>query len=191
MNEKQKRNYILIGIVAVVVVGFLYYQSLRNHLITLDESIDSSWAQVENQLQRRYDLVPNLVRSVKGYARHEQELFTNIAASRAKLAGANNREQKLAVSNQMEGFLSRLLVVVERYPNLKANESFNRLMDELAGTENRLSVERRRYNEHVKLYNRTIRKFPYRYVAQWNDLEKTEYFQIESEAVTAPVVEFD
>ncbi|MDA1353509.1 MAG: LemA family protein [bacterium] len=191
MNNAQKRNYIILGLVGVLVVGFLYYQSLRNHLITLDESIDSSWAQVENQLQRRYDLVPNLVRAVKGYALHEQELFTNIAASRAKLAGANSRSQKLDVSNQMEGYLSRLLVVVERYPNLKANENFNRLMDELSGSENRLSVERRRYNENVKLYNRTIRTFPYRYVAEWNDFKKTDYFQIENEATKTPVVEFD
>jgi LemA protein len=190
MNTNQKRNYIIYGIIGLLVVGFFYYQSLRNQLITLDESIDSSWAQVENQLQRRYDLIPNLVSTVKGYAKHEKELFMSIAESRSKLAGAASREDKVVASNQMEGALSRLLVVVERYPDLKANTNFVRLMDELAGAENRLSVERLRYNENVKIYNRTIRQFPARYVAQRNGFEKVDYFQVETKAKATPKVEF-
>ena len=189
MKLTQRNIIYLIGICLVAV--FFGYQSMKNSLITMQESIDSSWAQVENQLQRRYDLIPNLVTSVKAYAKHEKEIFTSIAESRSKLIGARTRQSKLVASNGMESALSRLLMVAERYPNLKADANFRRLMDELSGTENRLSVERRRFNENVKVYNRTIRKFPYRYVAQNAGFDKQDYFKIKEQAKEAPVVDFN
>lgn len=189
MNQFLKKNGLYIAI-AVFIGLFFSYQSVNNKLIALEETVGSSWAQVENQLQRRYDLIPNLVESVKGYAKQEKEIFENIANARAKLAGGANRTERLAASNQMESALSRLLVVAERYPDLKANQNFKALMDELAGTENRLAVERKRYNEQVKLFNKTIRTFPYRYVAQQAGYEKIDYFQIEQAARKKPQVKF-
>ena len=173
-----------------LLATFFTYQSVNNKLIVLEETVSSSWAQVENQLQRRYDLIPNLVESVKGYAKQEKEIFENIAEARSKLAGGGTRRDTLAASQQMESALSRLLVIAERYPNLKSNQNFQALMDELAGTENRLAVERKRYNEQVKIFNRTIRTFPYRYVAQRAGYEKIEYFQIEAAARSKPEVKF-
>lgn len=184
---KKYAAYIVMG---ALVFGFFSYQSMRNKLILLDETVNASWAQVENQLQRRYDLIPNLVSAVKGYAEFEKEVFSDIAKARSALVGSKGIGEKIAASSQMESALSRLLVISERYPNLKANESFRQLTDELSGTENRLSVERRRFNDHVKKFNRTIRTFPYSYVAGAAGFEKMEYFQINQAAKEAPKVSF-
>src|SRR5512146_767772 len=138
----------LAGLVVLGAPGCSY-----NRFVGEEEGIKGQWAQVENQLQRRNDLIPNLVETVKGYAGHESDVFKAIADSRAKLAGAKTTEDKIAAANQQTQALARLLVVVENYPNLKANEQFNRLMDELAGTENRIAVERMRYNQLVQQYD--------------------------------------
>ena len=131
-----------------------------NRFVGQEEAIKTQWAQVENQLQRRNDLIPNLVETTKGFAQQERDVFGQIAESRAKLAGAQTPEQKIAAANEQSAALARLLVVVENYPQLKSNETFARLMDELAGTENRLAVERMRYNERVQEYNTLRRQFP-------------------------------
>ncbi|MDD5455415.1 MAG: LemA family protein [Candidatus Margulisbacteria bacterium] len=189
----KKNNWLLVlGIIlAVVVVGILSYINVYNSLVRMDESINTQWSQVENQMQRRYDLIPNLISTVKGYATHEKEIFENIAASRAKLAGAKTINDKVNASNGMENAISRLLVVVEQYPNLKANESFTRLMDELAGAENRLAVERMRYNELVKDLNIKIRNFPVSLFAKQMGFEKKDLFKVQEKAKEVPKVEFN
>src|SRR3989338_5406512 len=156
-----KKKWMIIGGVALVV--FIMGSSCvgkYNQLVTLDESIQGSWAQVENVLQRRNDLIPNLVNTVKGYAAHEKEIFENVANARAKLAGAKTINEKVTASGELDSALSRLLLIVERYPDLKANQNFLALQDELAGTENRIAVERQRYNEVVRSYNVLVKSFP-------------------------------
>jgi LemA protein len=177
-------------VVLVILAGAFYLWSAYNQLVSMDEGIKSAWAQVENQLQRRADLIPNLVATVKGYAAHEREVLEGIADARARMAGAKTVEEKMNASNAMESALGRLLVVVERYPNLKADRSFIRLMDELAGTENRLAVERKRYNDLVQSYNIKIRRFPERTVAGLFRFEKATYFQVAESARAVPKVEF-
>lgn len=188
---KNKTLWIVLGVIlALLLMSGLYYMNTYNSLVLLDESVEAQWAQVENQMQRRYDLLPNLVNTVKGYAAHEKQIFENIAESRSKLAGARTPADKMAASQGLEGALSRLLVVVERYPNLKANQNFARLMDELAGTENRMSQERRRYNEIVKQFNITIRSFPKSMIATRLGFEKKDLFQVETAAREVPKVDF-
>src|SRR5439155_812514 len=146
----------------------------------LKERVDSSWAQVENQLQRRNDLIPNLVEVTKGYATHEREVFDRVADARARLIAGGTREQRIEAANQLSGALGRLLAIAERYPDLKANQQFARLSDELAGTENRIAVERMRYNDAVREYNAYIKSVPAGGDAGWHDayrvlsLTKTE-----------------
>lgn len=191
MSKPLKITLGIVGAIAVVFISmFLWYMGTRNSLVVLDENINTQWAQVENQLQRRYDLIPNLVGTVKGYAKHEKDVFTNIADARAKLAGAKTVNDKIAASNGMEGALSRLLMVVENYPNLKANENFTRLMDELAGAENRLSVERMRFNDTIRAYNIKIRTFPVSIVANKMGFVKKMLFQVKEEAKATPQVNF-
>src|SRR6476659_949859 len=146
--------------IALVVAALPVTGCSYNKFVGQEEAIKSQWAQVENQLQRRNDLIPNLVETVKGTAAQEQSVFIAIANSRAKLAGATTPEQKMEAANEQTTALSRLLVIVENYPQLKSNDSFNRLMDELSGTENRIAVERMRYNEVVQAYNTSRRQFP-------------------------------
>lgn len=155
-----------------------------------EEAITAQWAQVENQLQRRNDLIPNLVETVKGYASHEEDVFKAVADSRAKLAGATTPEAKIEAANEQTSALSRLLVIVENYPQLKANEQFNRLMDELAGTENRIGVERMRYNERVQEYNTSRRQFPANLTARVFGFKEHPYFQAPPEAQRVPAVNF-
>ena len=183
---------VVIGIVVVfgVIIGG-WYVGTRNTLVTLEETIDSSWAEIDNQLQRRTDLIPNLVNTVKGYAKQEKEVFTQIAEARSKLAGARTVGEKAAGYNGLETALSRLLVIVERYPELKSNVNFIRLQDELAGTENRIAVARKRYNDSVRTFNTKIRRFPSSTVARNMGLEKKEYFQSEERAREVPQVDFD
>ncbi|MFC1595971.1 LemA family protein [Candidatus Margulisiibacteriota bacterium] len=183
-------SIVLVVIFVILIASGGWFFGVRNNLIVMDENIKGKWAQVENQMQRRYDLIPNLVNTVKGYARHEKEIFTQIAEARAKLAGASSVKDKIRASNSMEGALSRLLLIVERYPNLKASANFTRLMDELAGSENRMAVARKFYNEAVQVYNRSIRMFPASIVATISNFEKADYFQIEQKVKLAPKVQF-
>ena len=154
----------LLGLVAVVVILVLIvggmYVSTKNKIVTLDEQVKSNWAQVDVVLQRRADLIPNLVETVKGFAAHEETVYGDIAKARSALLNAKTPEEKIAANGQLDGALGRLLAVVENYPQLKSNENFLRLQDELAGTENRIAVERKRYNDSVQAYNTYIRQFP-------------------------------
>ena len=174
----------------VVLLALMLSGCSYNTFVSQEEAIKSQWAQVENQLQRRSDLIPNLVESVKGYAAHESGVFEAVAASRAKLAGAKTPADTIAAANEQSSALARLLMVVENYPQLKANESFNRLMDELAGTENRIAVERMRYNERVQDYNTQRRRFPSNVTASMFRFKEYPYFQVPAEAKTAPKVNF-
>jgi LemA protein len=184
-----KKGWIIFGIVLLVLV--MSCIGNYNSLVTLNESINGRWAQVENQLQRRNDLIPNLVKTVKGYAKHEREIFDHIADARAKLAGAKTISEKIKANQDIDTAISRLLVVVENYPNLKADRNFAQLQDELAGTENRIAVERMRYNETVQSYNILIKRFPSNIVARFAGLEKKDvYFKAEEAAKSVPKVEF-
>ncbi len=179
----------------VIVVGLLvnYYIGTYNNLQILDESVKSDWAQIDNQLKRRNDLIPNLVQTVKGYSAHEKEVLTNIADARAKLAGSMKSDDVKAISqdsDQLSSALSRLLVVVEKYPNLKADKSFIALQDELAGTENRLSVARKDYNTKVKVYNAILRTFPTSVVARIGGMKIREYYQISKSETNVPEIKF-
>jgi LemA protein len=162
-----------------------------NRFISQEQAIKSQWAQVENQLQRRNDLIPNLVETVKGYAAHESGVFQAVADSRSKLLAAKSPEETIAAANQQTSALGRLLAIVENYPQLKANEQFNRLMDELAGTENRIAVERMRYNERVQEYNTARNQFPANITGKVFGF-KSEYpfFQAPPEAKQLPRVNF-
>ncbi len=187
-----KRN-LLITVAVIAVILLVFYSSIKgtyNSFVTLDEGVKASWAQVENQLQRRYDLIPNLVETVKGFARQEKEVFIGVTEARAKVGGAKNIPDKIAANNQLTGALSRLLVTVERYPDIKSNQNFIRLQDELAGTENRIAVERRRYNETVKTYNVKIRTFPSNIMAGIFGFTKAEFFDVPESAKAVPEVKF-
>src|SRR5437588_1810747 len=161
-----------------------------NKFVSQEEAIKAQWAQVENQLQRRNDLIPNLVETVKGYATHEESVYKDIADSRAKLLAAKTPEETIQAANQQSAALARLLVIVENYPNLKANEQFNRLMDELAGTENRIAVERMRYNQKVQDYNTARRQFPANLTAKMFRFKEYPFLQAPPDAKQAPNVNF-
>lgn len=181
---------VVIVIVALVLIPLLYLKGTYNSLVTMDEGVKAAWAQVENQLQRRYDLIPNLVETVKGYASHEEEVFLKVTEARSRVGAAGSVSDKIAANNSLSAALSRLLVVVERYPELKANTNFLRLQDELAGTENRIAVERRRYNESVRDFNATIRRFPTNILAGIFGFEKAAFFDVPEERQEAPKVSF-
>lgn len=182
---------VILGVIilAAVVVGSTFV-SKWNQLVTMDTDIKAKWAQVDNQLQRRNDLIPNLVETVKGFAAQEKSIMESIANARAKMAGGGSVQDRIAASNELSSALSRLLVVVENYPQLKSNVTFNRLMDELAGTENRLSVERKRYNDSVQVYNTTIRQFPSNLIASILGFKEQPFFQVPEAARQAPQVKF-
>ncbi|MDW0115109.1 LemA family protein [Sporosarcina saromensis] len=177
-------------IIAIVVVLGLIFVPSYNKFVNLEENVDQSYAQVENQLQRRLDLIPNLVNTVKGYASHEKEVLTQISEARAKLAGASGPEEQAAADSELSSALSRLLVVVENYPDLKANQNFTQLMDELAGTENRIAVARQDYNTVVADYNKQTKRFPGRLVASMFGFGEKEYFKADAAANEAPEVDF-
>ena len=191
MSKGLKTLLIIVGIIIlIIVIPYSYIKGTYNSLVTMDESVKGAWAQVENQLQRRYDLIPNYVETVKGYAAHEKEVFVKVTEARSKVAGAGSVNEKIQANNQLSSALSRLLVVVERYPELKANTNFIRLQDELAGTENRIAVERRRFNETVKVYNIKIRTFPTNIIAGMFGFEKATFFEVPKERQEAPKVKF-
>ncbi len=193
---------IIVAVVLVVAVG-IYRLTAGNYnkMVELDENVSSAWSQVENQYQRRLDLIPNLVSTVKGYAKQESDVFTKVAEARSKAGGLVNIDssitddsEKLAEFQKVQGELSsslqRLLAVSENYPELKSNENFLSLQDELAGTENRISVERKRFNEAAQKYNSFIRRFPQNIIASMNGFEKKAYFEAEAGASKAPSVQF-
>jgi LemA protein len=161
-----------------------------NKFTTQEEAIKAQWAQVQNQLQRRNDLIPNLVETVKGYAAHEAGVYKDIADARSRLLAAKTPQETIEAANQQTAALGRLLAIVENYPQLKANEQFNRLMDELSGTENRLAVERMRYNERVQEYNTQRRKFPSNITAKMFGFKEYPYFEVPAEAKQVPKVNF-
>ncbi|MBI1822964.1 MAG: LemA family protein [Nitrospirae bacterium] len=186
-----KKLVIVLG--AILLIGLIFLSSIfstYNRLVQMNESIKGSWAQVDNQLQRRFDLIPNLVNTVKGYAAHEKEILEAVANARARIGSAQTTEQKINANQEMTSALSRLLVVVENYPNLKADLTFQRLMDELAGTENRISVERKRYNDNVQTFNQEIKMFPSSIVASFFNFKEAPYFKIQEEAKSVPKVDF-
>ncbi len=189
---KTAKTLVIVGIVILVILLSIFFsiKGTYNTLVRLDEGIKGAWAQVENQLQRRYDLIPNYVETVKGYARHEKEVFLRVTEARSKVGSATNIKEKIGANNELSSALSRLLFVVERYPDLKANQNFIRLQDELAGTENRISVERRRYNEAVKTYNVRIRSFPTNILAGIFGFTKAEFFKVAAIAKEVPKVKF-
>src|ERR671918_2136957 len=180
----------VISTIALLLVAAISSGCSYNTFVSQEEAIKTQWGQVENQLQRRNDLIPNLVETVKGIAQQEKDVFGQIAESRAKLAGAQTPEQKMEAANEQSSALARLLVVVENYPQLRSNESFNRLMDELAGTENRLAVERMRYNERVQEYNTSRRQFPANITAGLFGFKEYPLFQVPESAKVAPKVDF-
>src|SRR6266705_1107416 len=168
---------VALALAALPLAGCSY-----NRFVGQEEAIKAQWAQVENQLQRRNDLIPNLVESVKGYAAHEEGVFREIAESRSRLLAAKTPEETIQAANQQTSALGRLLAISENYPQLKANEQFNRLMDELAGTENRIAVERQRYNERIQEYNTATKQFPANITAKMFGFKEHPFFQAPPEA---------
>lgn len=188
-----KKGWIIFGSIVILILIIIgTYVTNYNRLVTFNESIDSSWAQVENQLQRRLDLIPNLINTVKGYMKHEKDIFVHVADARSKLLSAGTTDEKVKAANTFESALGRLLAIAENYPRLKANENFIRLQDELAGTENRIAVERMRYNEVVRGYNILIKRFPSNIVANITGFQKKDmYFKAEERATKPVKVEFE
>jgi len=185
-------GWIIFGVVVLFLLAIVgWVISSYNGLITLSENVDNQWAKVETQYQRRMDLIPNLVSTVKGYAKQEEKIFTEVTALRSQWGNAKTTEQKVGVANQMEGALSRLMVIVENYPQLKSNENFLALQDELAGTENRVAVERSRYNDEVRNYNVMKKRFPTVILANLFGFGDKTYFEAAEGAQNAPAVSFE
>ncbi len=180
----------IIVIIAIVVILGIIVISPYNKLATMDVNVDSSWAQVENVLKRRADLIPNLVNTVKGYASHEKEVLTQITNARAGLNNANTPEEFAQANNEYEAAMTSLNIVVENYPDLKANQNFLELQAELSGTENRISTERMRYNDAVRELNTAIRKFPTNIVAGIFNYDARQYFEINESDAEVPEVNF-
>ena len=191
MDSKKKTLIIVLAVIVfLAMAAYSFFAGNYNKFVQLDTTVKSSWAQVENQLQRRYDLIPNLVETVKGYAKQEKDVLVEVINARAKVGGAGTVPDKIAANNQLSGALSRLMVVVERYPDLKSNQNFMALQDELAGTENRIAVERMRYNEAVQIYNQTIKSFPSNLLAGMYGFKDAAFFEAPKEAKGAPKVKF-
>lgn len=180
---------VIVGLIGAVCFGA--YVNTKNTLVSKNESVKSAWSQVDVVLQRRADLIPNLVETVKGYAKQEQTVFGDIAKARSALLSAGTPQQKIAANGQLDGALGRLLLVVENYPQLKSNENFLRLQDELAGTENRIAVERKRYNDTLQDYNTYVQQFPNSLFAGWAGFKPNDaYFQASEGSRAVPTVNF-
>jgi len=192
MSNGVKVLLIILAVVALIAIGvFTWGMGQYNQVVSMDEQVKSQWAQVENQLKRRYDLIPNLVETVKGYATHEKELFENIANARTKYFQAATVKDKIQSSQQLEGVLSRLLMLQESFPQLKANESFLKLQDSLEGTENRIAVERKRYNDDVKVLNTYRRTIFGRFFASLAGVNEAQYYEIPQAEKEVPKVKFN
>jgi len=190
--DPKKKTLIIVLVVALIigVAVYSFFAGNYNKFVKMDMAIKAAWSQVENQLQRRYDLIPNLMETVKGYAKQEKDVLVEVTNARAKVGGAGNIPDKIAANNQLTGALSRLMVVVEKYPDLKSNQNFLKLQDELAGTENRIAVERMRYNETVKVYNEAIRSFPANMLAGMYGFKEAAFFDAPKEAKETVKVKF-
>jgi LemA protein len=190
----EKWNKPWVWAVGILILLIILTVGIYNKLVALDQDVLQSWAQVENQLQRRNDLIPNLVSVVKGYASHEKTIFIQVAEARTKLAGAiklGSRADKIVAANEMDSALSRLLAIAENYPNLKASDNFVRLQDELSGTENRIAVERMRYNRSVQTYNTSAKKFPTVLFVNWYGFDRAKpYFEAAPTAKGVPQIKF-
>jgi LemA protein len=187
------KKSVLIVLAAVAGIAIIFggtCVSSYNRLVNAEEDVDGAWSQVENVLQRRADLIPNLVESVKGYAAHEREVFTEVANARSRLLAARTPGEAEAADAQLQSALGRLLAIAEAYPQLKADQSFLRLQDELAGTENRIAVERKRYNDTVRDFNARIRRFPASLVASVSGFDRKDYFETQPGARDVPKVDF-
>ncbi len=181
----------IIVLVLIALIAFGQYVSVRNTLVQKNEAVKAAWSQVDVVLQRRADLIPNLVETVKGYAKQEQTVFGDIAKARSALLSAGTPSEKIAANQQLDGALGRLLAIVENYPQLKSNENFLRLQDELAGTENRIAVERKRYNDTLQDYNTYIQQFPHNIFAGWAGFKPNEaYFAASEGSRQVPKVNF-
>jgi LemA protein len=178
----------VIAVIGIIIVGWGIRE--YNKIVSMDEQVKAQWAQVENQLKRRYDLIPNLVETVKGYAKHEREIFENIAEARTKYFQAKRPDEQIKASNELEGALSRLLLLREAYPQLKANENFLKLQDSLEGTENRISVERKRYNEAVQRLNAYRRTVFGRFFASLAGVGEAPYYEVPEVEEELPKVNF-
>ena len=202
MKSGTKKALIIVGVILVCCFGiFKFFGGTYNTIVSLDEGVSSQWAQVQNQYQRRMDLIPNLVSTVKGYAKHESDVFTQIADARSKAGGVVNVDSSTLddpeafakyqkVQGELGSSLQRLLMITENYPELKADQNFLALQDQLEGTENRISTERKRFNETVSEYNKYIRSFPKNIIANMNGYRPKSYFTASDEAQSAPKVEF-
>ncbi|HPK53676.1 MAG TPA: LemA family protein [Smithellaceae bacterium] len=191
MDSKKKTLLIVLAVIVVLAIAlYSFFAGNYNKFVKMDVAIKAAWSQVENQLQRRYDLIPNLVETVKGYAAQEKNVLVEVTNARSKVGGAATVPDKIAANNELSSALSRLMVVVERYPDLKSNQNFMKLQDELAGTENRIAVERMRYNEAVKVYNETIRSFPANLLAGMYGFKEGAFFEAPKEAQAVPKVKF-
>ena len=202
MKSGTKKALIIVGVILVCCFGiFKFFGGTYNTIVSLDEGVSSQWAQVQNQYQRRMELIPNLVSTVKGYAKHESDFFTQIADARSKAGGVVNVDSSILddpeafakyqkVQGELGSSLQRLLMITENYPELKADQNFLALQDQLEGTENRISTERKRFNETVSEYNKYIRSFPKNIIANMNGYRPKSYFTASDEAQSAPKVEF-
>ena len=191
MDPKKKTLIVVLVVVLILVVAFYsFFVGNYNKFVKMDVGIKAAWAQVENQLQRRYDLIPNLVETVKGYAKQEKDVLVEVTNARSRVGGAGTIPDKIAANNQLTGALSRLMLVVEKYPDLKSNQNFLKLQDELAGTENRIAVERMRYNDTVKVYNEAIRTFPANLLAGMYGFAEAAFFKVDEVAKAVPKVKF-
>lgn len=181
----------IIGIVVVLALVLIPLFGSYNAFVNAEEDVEQKYSQIENQLQRRADLIPNLVNTVKGYAKHEEKVLGDIADARSRLIGAKTVQEQADADASLSNALSRLLVISENYPELKADKQFTQLMDELAGTENRIAVARKDYNDQVTIYNKKVRQFPGRIVASVFGFEKRDYFKAQAGAEEAPDVDFE
>jgi LemA protein len=189
-NVKEGPMIPLIVLVIILAVIAFYFVGIYNSLVSLRNLYQNAYTQIDIQLKRRYDLIPNLVETVKGYAKQEKDVLVEVTNARSRVGGAGTVPDKIAANNELSGALSRLMVVVERYPDLKSNQNFMKLQDELAGTENRIAVERMRYNDAVKIYNQAIRTFPANIIAGMFNFKEAAFFEAPKEAKAAPQVKF-
>lgn len=202
MNSNMKKTLVIVGVIVVCIFAvYSFFGGTYNNIVSLEEDVNAQWAQVQNQYQRRMDLIPNLVSTVKGYASHESEVFEQVSDARSKAGGVVNIDSEILddpeafakyqqVQDNLSSSLQRLLMVTENYPQLKADQNFLALQDQLEGTENRISTERNRFNEKVGAYNKFIRQFPKNIIANMNGFRAKSYFEASSEAQSAPKVEF-